>query len=64
MQRSGGKPNLCLADYIAPRASGVIDYIGGFAVTAGVGVDAMAAEYEKNNDEYILTNDILIKMIW
>ncbi len=45
-------PNYCLADYIAPKASGVKDYIGGFAVTTGLGIDARVAEFEKQNDDY------------
>ncbi len=45
-------PNYCLADFIAPKNSGVADYIGGFAVTAGIGIDAHVAEFEKNNDDY------------
>jgi 5-methyltetrahydrofolate--homocysteine methyltransferase len=45
-------PNYCLADYIAPRESGVADYIGAFAVTAGIGIDARVAEFEKQNDDY------------
>jgi 5-methyltetrahydrofolate--homocysteine methyltransferase len=45
-------PNYCLADFIAPRDSGVADYIGAFAVTAGIGIDTRVAEFEKNNDDY------------
>jgi len=45
-------PNYCFADYIAPKASGVKDYIGGFAVTTGIGIDARVAEFEKQNDDY------------
>jgi 5-methyltetrahydrofolate--homocysteine methyltransferase len=45
-------PNYCLADFIAPRKSGVADYIGAFAVTAGIGIDARVAEFEKQNDDY------------
>jgi len=45
-------PNYCLADYIAPKESGVADYIGGFAVTAGIGIDAHVAAFEKANDDY------------
>ena len=45
-------PNYCLADFIAPRESGVQDYIGGFAVTAGIGIDAHVTEFEKNHDDY------------
>ena len=45
-------PNYCLADFIAPRESGVADYIGAFAVTAGIGIDARVAEFEKQHDDY------------
>ncbi|MFZ5523483.1 MAG: methionine synthase [Pseudomonadota bacterium] len=53
-------PNYCLADYIAPRDSGVADYIGAFAVTAGIGIDARVAEFEKHNDDY---SAILLKAL-
>jgi 5-methyltetrahydrofolate--homocysteine methyltransferase len=53
-------PNYCLADYIAPKETGVQDYIGGFAVTAGIGIDARVAEFEKNHDDY---NAILLKAL-
>jgi len=45
-------PNYCLADFIAPKETGVQDYIGGFAVTTGLGIDARVAEFEKQNDDY------------
>ncbi len=45
-------PNFCLADYIAPRETGVSDYIGAFAVTAGIGIDAHIARFERNHDDY------------
>ncbi len=45
-------PNYCLADFIAPKDSGVADYIGGFAVTAGIGIDEHVADFEKSNDDY------------
>ncbi|HWP46200.1 MAG TPA: methionine synthase [Candidatus Limnocylindrales bacterium] len=47
-----GKPNLSLADYIAPLESGLPDYLGAFAVTAGLGVDELVKQYEKNQDDY------------
>ena len=47
-----GNPNLCLGDFIAPRDSGVNDYIGAFAVTAGVGIEKKLAEFEKSHDDY------------
>ena len=54
------RANLCLADYIAPKSSGVADYIGGFAVTTGHGVDQKAVEFEKNHDDY---SSILVKAL-
>ncbi|MDD5057019.1 MAG: methionine synthase [Sideroxydans sp.] len=45
-------PNYCLADFVAPKESKVNDYIGAFAVTTGIGIDARAAEFEKQNDDY------------
>jgi 5-methyltetrahydrofolate--homocysteine methyltransferase len=47
-----GRANLCLADFIAPRGSGVDDYIGAFAVTAGIGIEKKLAEFEKDHDDY------------
>jgi 5-methyltetrahydrofolate--homocysteine methyltransferase len=44
--------NHCLADYVAPKDSGRIDYLGGFAVTAGHGVEDFAAEFKAKNDDY------------
>ncbi|WP_321907810.1 methionine synthase [Paraburkholderia sp. J11-2] len=46
------RPNRSLADFIAPKDSGVADYIGMFAVTAGIGVDAKEAQFEKDHDDY------------
>ncbi|MBD3239960.1 MAG: methionine synthase, partial [Chitinivibrionales bacterium] len=45
-----GSANRSLADYVAPR--GVADYVGGFAITAGIGLDALVAEFEERNDSY------------
>ncbi|MFA6970811.1 MAG: methionine synthase [Gallionella sp.] len=53
-------PNYCLADFIAPKDSGVADYIGGFAVTTGIGIDAHVAEFERQNDDY---NAIMLKAL-
>lgn len=60
MKRSHPKPNYCLADFIAPKASGHKDYLGLFAVTTGNGVDAIAESFEKDNDSY---NAILVKAV-
>jgi len=52
MERPPGRPNLCLADYVAPRDTGLPDWIGAFAVSAGFGVDALCAEFERQHDDY------------
>jgi 5-methyltetrahydrofolate--homocysteine methyltransferase len=49
---SPGAPNLSLADYIAPRESAVADFIGAFAVTAGLGVAELVAGFERDHDDY------------
>jgi 5-methyltetrahydrofolate--homocysteine methyltransferase len=46
------RPNRCLADFIAPKSSGVADYIGMFAVTAGIGVDKKEKQFEADHDDY------------
>jgi 5-methyltetrahydrofolate--homocysteine methyltransferase len=46
------RPNRCLADYVAPRDSGVADYVGCFAVTTGHGVEKKVAEFQAKNDDY------------
>ncbi len=53
-------PNYCLADFVAPKDSGLADYLGAFAVTTGLGIDARVAEFEKQNDDY---NAILLKAL-
>src|SRR5262249_42613719 len=45
-------PNLCLADFVAPKSSGAEDWIGGFAVTAGIGLDEIVAEHEAALDDF------------
>jgi 5-methyltetrahydrofolate--homocysteine methyltransferase len=47
-----GQPHECLADYVAPAASGVRDYFGAFAVTAGLGIEAHVARFERAHDDY------------
>lgn len=53
-------PYLCLADFVAPENPGVIDYIGGFAVTTGAEAELYAKTFENNNDDY---NSILVKAL-
>jgi 5-methyltetrahydrofolate--homocysteine methyltransferase len=55
-----GKPNLCLADYVAPEGAGVQDYVGGFVVTTGIGLEKKVAEFEASHDDY---NSILLKAL-
>ncbi|WP_421774705.1 methionine synthase [Gracilimonas sp.] len=59
-KKRSGQPNSCLADFIAPQEAGITDYIGFFAVTAGLGIEAIIEEYEKVNDDY---NVILVKAV-
>jgi 5-methyltetrahydrofolate--homocysteine methyltransferase len=54
------RPNRCLADYVAPRDSGVADYVGCFAVTTGHGVEKKVAEFQAKNDDY---NAIMLKAL-
>jgi len=60
LDHDGGKPCLCLADFVAPRDSGRIDYLGQFAVTAGPGVEKFAAEFKAAGDDY---NAILVQAL-
>ena len=50
--KPAGQPHLSLADFIAPKASGVRDYIGAFAVTAGVGIEPHIERFERAHDDY------------
>ncbi len=52
LEKPADQFNHCLADYVAPRDSGRIDYCGGFVVTSGHGVAELAAEFRKCNDDY------------
>jgi 5-methyltetrahydrofolate--homocysteine methyltransferase len=47
-----GQPHECLADYVAPKASGLRDYFGAFAVTAGIGIEEHVARFERAHDDY------------
>ncbi|HUS23908.1 MAG TPA: methionine synthase [Candidatus Binatia bacterium] len=51
-EHRAGVPNRCLADYIAPKHGGLPDFVGGFAVTAGIGCAEKAAEFKRANDDY------------
>ena len=60
LQKRAGQPNLALADFVAPKAKGVKDYIGTFCVSTGFGVQEIAERFEKENDDY---NSIMIKAL-
>ena len=60
LQKREGQPNLALADFVAPKAKGVQDYIGTFCVSTGFGVQEIAKRFEKENDDY---NSIMIKAL-
>jgi 5-methyltetrahydrofolate--homocysteine methyltransferase len=55
-----GQPHECLADYVAPKSSGVADYIGSFAVTAGIGIEEHLARFERAHDDY---SSIMLKAL-
>jgi 5-methyltetrahydrofolate--homocysteine methyltransferase len=59
-KKAMGQPNIALSDYVAPKESGVNDYIGGFVVTTGIGLDEHVARFEADHDDY---NSILIKAL-
>jgi 5-methyltetrahydrofolate--homocysteine methyltransferase len=59
-QKTAGAPNIALADFIAPKDSGVQDYMGCFCVTTGFGVEEKAKKFEKDLDDY---NSILVKAL-
>ncbi|MGR9116988.1 MAG: methionine synthase [Gammaproteobacteria bacterium] len=50
--KAPGRPNYCLADFIAPIESGKADYIGGFAVTTGIGIEEKLGQFERDHDDY------------
>lgn len=59
-QKAAGQPNFALADFVAPKESGTIDYMGGFAVTAGLGIEPHLERFAKEHDDY---SSILLKAL-
>ncbi len=59
-QKASNVPNISLADFVAPIETGKADYIGAFAVTAGIGIEKLIEKFEKDHDDY---NSIMIKAI-
>ena len=60
LNKKGHTPNYCLSDFIAPKDSGITDYMGAFAVTAGVNIEPLVEAYEADHDDY---NSIMVKAI-
>jgi 5-methyltetrahydrofolate--homocysteine methyltransferase len=60
MAREPGKPNIALADFVSPKETGLADYVGGFAVTAGIGEEDVARRFERANDDY---SKIMVKAL-
>lgn len=60
VKKAPGQPNLSLADFIAPAESGKTDYIGGFAVTTGVGIEKWLDKFKAEHDDY---NSIMLKAL-
>ncbi|MDG1709132.1 MAG: vitamin B12 dependent-methionine synthase activation domain-containing protein, partial [Emcibacteraceae bacterium] len=60
MKKRSGKANMCLGDFIAPKETGISDYFGGFAVTAGIGIEEKLELFKGTHDDY---NDILLKAL-
>ena len=59
-EKPEGDANYALADFIAPKSTGLPDYVGGFAVTTGVGIEALCGRFEKDHDDY---NAIMAKAL-
>lgn len=60
LKKAEGAVNECVSDFIAPKDSGIADHIGGFVVTAGLGIEKKLAEFEKDQNDY---NSILLKAL-
>lgn len=58
--KSPAQANFCLADFVAPKDSGKADYIGGFALTSGIGIEQKLNQFERDNDDY---NSIMLKAL-
>lgn len=59
-KKAEGQPNFALADFVAPKSSGRADYMGAFAVTAGIGIEPHLERFEKEHDDY---SSIMLKAL-
>lgn len=60
LQKAKAAKNVCISDFVAPKSTGLEDYIGGFVVTAGIGIEKKLAEYQADHDDY---HSILLKAV-
>jgi 5-methyltetrahydrofolate--homocysteine methyltransferase len=60
LEKTEGQPNLSLADFIAPKETGINDYIGGFVVTAGLNIEEQVKKFEAQHDDY---SSIMLKAL-
>lgn len=60
LEKAEGQPNLSLADFIAPKETGLQDFIGGFVVTAGLNIDEQVKKFEAQHDDY---SSIMLKAL-
>lgn len=60
IKKAPGQPNFCLADFVAPKDSGVQDYMGAFAVTTGIGIESHLERFRKDHDDY---SSIMLKAL-
>jgi 5-methyltetrahydrofolate--homocysteine methyltransferase len=60
LKKTAGANNECVADFVAPKETGLADYVGGFVVTAGLGIEKKIAEFEADHNDY---NSILLKAL-
>lgn len=60
IKKAPGQPNFCLADFVAPADSGIQDYMGAFAVTTGIGIEAYLEKFRKDHDDY---SSIMLKAL-
>ncbi|MBL4656165.1 MAG: methionine synthase, partial [Bacteroidia bacterium] len=60
VEKAPGQPNFALADFIAPKDTGIKDFIGGFSVTTGIGIEPLVEQFEKDHDDY---NSIIVKAL-
>ena len=59
-EKAPGKPMMALSDFVAPEGAGTVDYVGGFAVTTGIGAEEFSVEFKDANDDY---NAIMVKAL-